>query len=61
MLQQGFSFGIEDTIIDATTMEVINEIILKAKNGVKQFINVAQDKKSEAKPSQTMMESYENK
>ncbi|GJU06066.1 RNA polymerase II largest subunit [Tanacetum coccineum] len=61
LLQQGFSIGIGDTIADASTMETINETILRAKNEVNGLIRAAQDKQLEAEPGRTMMESFENK
>lgn len=61
LLQNGFSIGIGDTIADASTMEKINETISKAKNDVKELIRKAQEKKLEAEPGRTMMESFENK
>ena len=53
--------GIGDTIADASTMEVINQTISKAKDKVKELIREAQEKKLEAEPGRTMMESFENK
>ena len=41
ILHNGFSIGIGDTIIDAATMEYINETISKAKNEVKELIKAA--------------------
>lgn len=61
LLQNGFSIGIGDTIADAGTMERINETISKAKDEVKRLIKEAQEKKLEAEPGRTMMESFENK
>ncbi|GKC40857.1 DNA-directed RNA polymerase II subunit 1, partial [Tanacetum coccineum] len=61
LLQQGFSIGIGDTIADASTMETINETILRAKNEVNGLIRAAQDNQLEAEPGRTMMESFENK
>ena len=61
LLQNAFSIGIGDTIADAATMEKINETISKAKNDVKELIRKAQEKKLEAEPGRTMMDSFENK
>ncbi|TVU25187.1 hypothetical protein EJB05_27675, partial [Eragrostis curvula] len=61
LLQNGFSIGIGDTIADVATMEKINETISKAKNDVKVLIKQACDKKLEAEPGRTIMESFENK
>ncbi|TVU00263.1 hypothetical protein EJB05_54316 [Eragrostis curvula] len=61
LLQNGFSIGIGDTIADVATMEKINETISKAKNDVKVLIKQAHDKKLEAEPGRTMMESFENR
>lgn len=61
LLQNGFSIGIGDTIADASTMEKINETILKAKSEVKDLIKAAQEKSLEAEPGRTMMESFENR
>ncbi|GJN25505.1 hypothetical protein PR202_gb13340 [Eleusine coracana subsp. coracana] len=61
LLQNGFSIGIGDTIADVVTMEQINETISKAKNDVKVLIKQAQDKKLEAEPGRTVMESFENR
>ena len=61
LLQNAFSMGIGDTIADASTMEVINQTISKAKDKVKELIREAQEKKLEAEPGRTMMESFENK
>lgn len=61
LLQNAFSIGIGDTIADAGTMERINETISKAKDEVKRLIKEAQEKKLEAEPGRTMMESFENK
>ena len=60
LLQRGCSIGIGDTIFYSATMEVINDTISKANNEVKQFTKADQDKQLEAKPDQTMMESFEN-
>ncbi|OIV94865.1 hypothetical protein TanjilG_22062 [Lupinus angustifolius] len=61
LLQQAFSIGIGDTIADASTMEVINQTISQAKEKVKQLIREAQEKKLEAEPGRTMMDSFENR
>ncbi|PWA79497.1 RNA polymerase II large subunit [Artemisia annua] len=61
LLQQGFSIGIGDTIADVSTMETINETIIRAKNEVNELIRAAQDNQLEAEPGRTMMESFENK
>ncbi|XP_019455346.1 PREDICTED: DNA-directed RNA polymerase II subunit 1-like isoform X3 [Lupinus angustifolius] len=61
LLQQAFSMGIGDTIADASTMEVINQTISQAKEKVKQLIRDAQEKKLEAEPGRTMMDSFENR
>lgn len=61
LLQNAFSIGIGDTIADSSTMEKINETISKAKNDVKELIRKAQEKKLEAEPGRTMMDSFENK
>ncbi|KAK4764009.1 hypothetical protein SAY87_013447 [Trapa incisa] len=61
LLQNGFSMGIGDTIADAATMETINDTISNAKDEVKRLIKEAQEKKLEAEPGRTMMESFENK
>ncbi|KAL3525220.1 hypothetical protein ACH5RR_013592 [Cinchona calisaya] len=61
LLQNGFSIGIGDTIADPLTMESITDTISKAKNEVKKLIREAQEKKLEAEPGRTMMESFENR
>ncbi|KAK7289789.1 hypothetical protein RIF29_03733 [Crotalaria pallida] len=61
LLQNAFSIGIGDTIADASTMEVINQTISQAKEKVKQLIWDAQEKKLEAEPGRTMMDSFENR
>ncbi|XP_004512182.1 DNA-directed RNA polymerase II subunit RPB1 [Cicer arietinum] len=61
LLQNAFSIGIGDTIADASTMETINQTISQAKEKVKQLIREAQEKKLEAEPGRTMMESFENR
>lgn len=61
LLQNAFSIGIGDTIADASTMEVINQTISQAKEKVKQLIRDAHEKKLEAEPGRTMMESFENR
>ena len=48
-------------IADAATMENIYQTISKAKNDVKDLIKQACDRKLEAEPGRTMMESFENK
>ena len=48
-------------IADAATMENIYQTISKAKNDVKDLIKQAWDRKLEAEPGRTMMESFENK
>jgi len=60
-LQNAFSIGIGDTIADASTMETINQTISAAKEKVKQLIRDAQEKKLEAEPGRTMMDSFENR
>lgn len=60
-MQNAFSIGIGDTIADASTMETINQTISQAKEKVKQLIRDAQEKKLEAEPGRTMMESFENR
>ncbi|KAG5135211.1 hypothetical protein JHK82_026399 [Glycine max] len=61
LLQNAFSMGIGDTIADASTMEAINQTISLAKEKVKQLIRDAQEKKLEAEPGRTMMDSFENR
>lgn len=61
LLQNAFSIGIGDTIADASTMETINQTISQAKDKVKQLIREAQEKKLEAEPGRTMMDSFENR
>ncbi|KAH9626354.1 hypothetical protein KSS87_010048 [Heliosperma pusillum] len=61
LLQNGFSIGIGDTIADASTMEIINETISKAKNEVKGLIRAFQEKQLEPEPGRTMKESFENR
>ncbi|KAK7274223.1 hypothetical protein RIF29_15304 [Crotalaria pallida] len=61
LLHNAFSIGIGDTIADASTMEVINQTISQAKEKVKQLIRDAQEKKLEAEPGRTMMDSFENR
>ncbi|TKY70289.1 DNA-directed RNA polymerase II subunit 1 [Spatholobus suberectus] len=61
LLQNAFSIGIGDTIADASTMETINQTISAAKEKVKQLIRDAQEKKLEAEPGRTMMDSFENR
>ncbi|GJW72289.1 DNA-directed RNA polymerase II subunit 1 [Tanacetum coccineum] len=61
LLQQGFSIGIGDTIVDASTRETINDTISKAKIEVKELIRAAQDKNLEPEPGRMMMESFENR
>lgn len=61
LLQHAFSIGIGDTIADASTMETINQTISAAKEKVKQLIRDAQEKKLEAEPGRTMMDSFENR
>ncbi|KAG4993662.1 hypothetical protein JHK86_030489 [Glycine max] len=61
LLQNAFSIGIGDTIADASTMETINQTISAAKEKVKQLIREAQEKKLEAEPGRTMMDSFENR
>lgn len=61
LLQNGFTIGIGDTIADAGTMETINQTIANAKEEVKRLIREAQEKKLEAEPGRTMMESFENR
>ncbi|KAL6551725.1 DNA-directed RNA polymerase II subunit rpb1 [Orobanche gracilis] len=58
LLQNGFSIGIGDTVADTKKIE---EIILNAKNKVKELIRAAQEKQLEAEPGRTMMESFENR
>lgn len=60
-MQNAFSIGIGDTIADASTMETINQTISAAKEKVKQLIRDAQEKKLEAEPGRTMMDSFENR
>lgn len=60
-MQNGFTIGIGDTIADAATMETINNTIANAKEDVKKLIREAQEKKLEAEPGRTMMESFENR
>ncbi|KAK7395062.1 hypothetical protein VNO78_15604 [Psophocarpus tetragonolobus] len=61
LLQHAFSIGIGDTIVDASTVETINQTISAAKEKVKQHIRDAQEKKLEAEPGRTMMDSFENR
>jgi DNA-directed RNA polymerase II subunit RPB1 len=42
-------------------METINQTISQAKDTVKQLIREAQEKKLEAEPGRTMMDSFENR
>lgn len=42
-------------------METINQTISQAKDKVKQLIREAQEKKLEAEPGRTMMDSFENR
>ena len=48
-------------IADADTMKIINWAISSAKDSVMKLIKQARDKKLEAEPGRTMMESFENK
>ncbi|MED6135270.1 DNA-directed RNA polymerase II subunit rpb1 [Stylosanthes scabra] len=61
LLQNSFSIGIGDSIADASTMEVINQTISEAKEKVKNLFRDAQEKKLEAEPGQTMMDTFEKK
>lgn len=61
LLQNAFSIGIGDTIADASTMETINQTISAAKEKVKQLIREAHEKKLEAEPGRSMMDSFENR
>ncbi|KAL1315999.1 DNA-directed RNA polymerase II subunit RPB1 [Arachis duranensis] len=61
LLQNAFSMGIGDTIADASTMEVINQTISKAKEEVKQLIRKAQEKNLDPEPGRTMMDTFENR
>ncbi|KAL1540072.1 DNA-directed RNA polymerase II subunit rpb1 [Salvia divinorum] len=61
LLQNAFSMGIGDTIADHATMTTISETINTAKNEVNKLIKDAQEKKLEAEPGRTMMESFENR
>lgn len=61
LLQQGFSIGIGDTIADSSTMEKINDTILKAKTTVNSLIKQYQDGELEAEPGRTMSETFENR
>ena len=48
-------------IADADIMKSINRAISSAKDSVMKLIKQARDKKLEAEPGRTMMESFENK
>ncbi|CAM0951685.1 unnamed protein product [Alopecurus aequalis] len=61
LLQNGFSIGIGDSIVDMATMEKVTDIISKAKNGVKDLIQLSRDRKLGAEPGQTVLEAFENK
>ncbi|GAB2282886.1 DNA-directed RNA polymerase II subunit rpb1 [Dionaea muscipula] len=61
LLQNAFSIGIGDTIADASTMEIINETISKAKIEVKNLIRLLHEKQLEAEPGRTIVESFENR
>ncbi|XP_058185181.1 DNA-directed RNA polymerase II subunit RPB1-like isoform X2 [Rhododendron vialii] len=61
LLQEGFSIGIGDTIADSATMKTISGTISQAKTQVRELIRLALEKKLEAEPGRTMMESFENK
>ncbi|KAH7850342.1 hypothetical protein Vadar_031346 [Vaccinium darrowii] len=61
LLQDGFSIGIGDTIADFATMTTITNTISQAKSQVRELIRLALEKKLEAEPGRTMMESFENK
>ncbi|MED6113234.1 DNA-directed RNA polymerase II subunit rpb1 [Stylosanthes scabra] len=61
LLQNSFSIGIGDSIADASIMEVINQTISEAKEKVKNLFRDAQEKKLEAEPGQTMMDTFEKK
>ncbi|KAK7252815.1 hypothetical protein RIF29_37032 [Crotalaria pallida] len=60
LLQNAFSIGIDDTIVDASTMSVINQTTSHAKENVKQLMIDDWGKKLEAEPGQTM-ESFEKR
>lgn len=61
LLQNGFSIGIGDSIVDMATMEKITDIISKAKNGVKDLIQLSRDRQLGAEPGQTVLEAFENR
>lgn len=60
LLHHGFSLGIGDTVADPKTMNLINDIINKAKQEVKNLIGNFQMGGLEAQPGRTMQESFEN-
>ncbi|KAL4452229.1 hypothetical protein ABPG75_007891 [Micractinium tetrahymenae] len=60
LLQHGFSIGIGDLIADQRTMEIINDIMEKAKEDVKKLIEKVQTNDLEQQPGRTIMESFEN-
>ncbi|KAM0821222.1 hypothetical protein ACQ4PT_019808 [Festuca glaucescens] len=61
LLQNGFSIGIGDSIVDMATMEKITDIISKAKNGVKDLIQLSRDRQLGAEPGQSVLEAFENR
>ncbi|PSC72236.1 DNA-directed RNA polymerase II subunit 1 [Micractinium conductrix] len=60
LLQHGFSIGIGDLIADQRTMEIINDIMNRAKEDVKKLIEKVQTNDLEQQPGRTIMESFEN-
>jgi DNA-directed RNA polymerase II subunit RPB1 len=60
LLQHGFSIGIGDLIADQRTMEIINDIMERAKADVKKLIEKVQTNDLEQQPGRTIMESFEN-
>jgi len=61
LLQQGFTIGIADSIADDHTMSMINDIIAKAKEDVKDLIKQAQEKQLEAQPGRTAQQTFEQR
>jgi len=61
LLHYGFTVGISDTIADDATMGTINDTITKAKQDVKEVINLAQKGELEMQPGMTMQQSFEQK
>jgi hypothetical protein len=60
LLQNGFSIGIGDSIVDMATMDKVTDIISKAKNRVRDLIQLSRGRQLEAGPGQTALEAFEN-